>query len=256
MKLTRFVHNSLPKYGMIDHKKAYPLAGTIFQKPIREGIGFPLSEVRLLCPIDASKAICLGLNYKNHAEEMGIPTPENPSFFMKPSSALIGDGENIIYPHELVTQMDYEGELAVVIGRRARYIETEDAAYYILGYTIANDITARNLQPIHGQWTISKSFDTFLPVGPWIETDLDPEHLEITLCVNGEVRQKANTEDMIFSVPKVVSYLSKVMTLNPGDLILMGTPSGVGELHIGDEVAVTVEGIGTLKNKVVREVSN
>lgn len=256
MKLTRFVHNSLPRYGMIDRKKAYPLAGTIFQKPIREGIGFPLSEVRLLCPVDASKAICLGLNYKTHAEEMGLAIPEKPGFFMKPSSALIGDGENIIYPHELVTQMDYEGELAVVIGRHARYIEAEDAAYYILGYTIANDITARNLQPIHGQWTISKSFDTFLPVGPWIETDLDPGHLEISLKVNGEVRQQANTADMIFSVPQVVSYLSKVMTLNPGDLILMGTPCGVGELHVGDEVAVTVEGIGTLKNKVVREVYN
>lgn len=174
---------------------------------------------------------------------------------MKPSSSVIGTGEPIIYPHVLVTQMDYEAELAVVIGRRARYIEPEDAGYYILGYTIANDVTARNLQPLKGQWTISKSFDTFLPVGPWVETKLDPENLEIVLKVNNQVRQRANTSDMIFSIPEVVSYLSNVMTLNPGDIILMGTPSGVGELNPGDVVSVSVEGIGCLENKVVREVS-
>ena len=255
MKLARFVHNNITKYGMIERGKIYPLAGNLFDKPIREGRGFLPEEVRLLCPVDPTKAICLGLNYRNHAEELNLDLPEAPTFFMKPSSAVIGTGEHIVYPHVLVTQMDYEAELAVVIGRRARYIEPEDASYYILGYTVANDITARNLQPMKGQWTISKSFDTFLPVGPWVETKLDPTHLDITLKVNNQVRQQANTADMIFSVPEVVSYLSKVMTLNPGDLVLMGTPSGVGELHPGDVVTVDIEGIGCLENKVVREVS-
>lgn len=254
MKLARFVHNSTPKYGMIDHDKIYPLAGTIFDKPIREGRGYPLDEVRLLSPVMPSKAICLGLNYRTHAAELGYEIPEQPAFFMKPSSAVIGTGEHIMYPHVLVTRMDYEGELAVVIGRCARHIEPEDAGYYILGYTVANDVTARNLQPMNGQWTISKSFDTFLPVGPWVETKLDPSDLNITLCVNRKVCQQANTSDMIFSIPEVVSYLSKVMTLNPGDLILMGTPSGVGELHAGDFVTVEIEGIGCLENKVVSEV--
>ena len=244
MKLSRFVHNSVSKYGMIDHGKVYPLAGTIFEKPIRDGLGFRLEEVRLLCPVQPSKAICIGLNYKNHASELDMAIPDEPAFFMKPSSAVIGTGESIIYPHELVTQMDYEGELAVVIGRRARYIEEKDVDYYILGYTIANDVTARNLQPKDGRWMISKSFDTFLPVGPWIETKVDPHHLEMTVKVNGVVRQRANTDEMIFSVPRIISYLSKVMTLNPGDLVLMGTPSGVGELKPGDRVAITVEGIG------------
>ena len=200
MKLARFVHNSTPKYGMIDHDKIYPLAGTIFDKPIREGRGYALNEVRLLSPVMPSKAICLGLNYRTHAEELGYEIPKHPAFFMKPSSAVIGTGEHIIYPHVLVTRMDYEGELAVVMGRTARHIEAEDAAYYILGYTVANDVTARNLQPMNGQWTISKSFDTFLPVGPWVETKLDPSNLDITLCVNRQVRQQANTSDMIFSI--------------------------------------------------------
>ncbi|MBR5329116.1 MAG: fumarylacetoacetate hydrolase family protein [Firmicutes bacterium] len=253
MKLARFVHNSIPKYGMIDNGKIYPLAGTIFDKPIREGRGYPLEEVRLLSPVMPSKAICMGLNYRTHAEELGYEIPDQPAFFMKPSSAVIGTKEHIVYPHVLVTQMDYEGELAVVIGRTARYIEPENASYYILGYTVANDVTARNLQPMKGQWTISKSFDTFLPVGPWVETKVDPSNLDITLKVNRQVRQHANTSDMIFSIPEVVSYLSKVMTLNPGDLILTGTPSGVGELRAGDLVTVEIEGIGCLENKVVKK---
>ncbi len=252
MKLARFVHNNVLKYGMIDRGKIYPLAGNLFDKPIREGRGFLLEDVCLLCPVDPTKAICLGLNYLHHAKELHLELPSEPTFFMKPSSAVIGTGEPIIYPHVLVTQMDYEAELAVVIGRRARYIEAKDASYYILGYTIANDVTARNLQPLKGQWTISKSFDTFLPVGPWVETKLDPTHLDMTLKVNNEIRQQANTADMIFSIPEVVSYLSNVMTLNPGDLILMGTPSGVGELSPGDTVTITIECIGCLENKVVR----
>ena len=254
MKLARFVHNSTPKYGMIDHDKIYPLAGTIFDKPIREGKGYSLDEVRLLSPVTPTKAIGIGLNYRTHAEEMDYEIPQEPVFFMKPSSAVIGTGDHIVYPHVLVERLDYEGELAVVIGRRARYIEPEDAYYYILGYTVANDVTARNLQPIKGQWTISKSFDTFLPIGPWVETNLDPSDLNITLKVNNQIRQQASTSDMIFSVPYIVSYLSTVMTLNPGDVILTGTPSGVGEMRSGDVVSIEIDGIGRLENRVVREV--
>lgn len=250
MKLTRFIHNRGTKVGMVDRDKIYPLSGSIFEKPIREGLGYPLSEVRLLCPVVPSKIICLGLNYRDHAAELGYQPPQSPSFFMKPTSAIIGTKEHIIYPRELVTKMDYEAELVAVIGRTARYIEPEDADFYILGYTIANDITARNLQPKEGQWTISKSFDTFLPVGPWIETKIDPTNLDITLTVNGKVRQQSNTSEMIFPIPYIVSYLSKVMTLNPGDMILTGTPSGVGELNVRDEIAITIEGIGTLENIV------
>lgn len=253
MKLTRFIHNTEPRYGMVDHGKIYPLAGTIFDKPIREGIGYPLREVTLLCPVFPSKAICLGLNYRDHAEELHISAPESPAFFMKPSSAVIGTGKHIVYPKELVTQMDYEGELAVVIGKEAHYISKDEAEQYILGYTIANDVTARNLQPKHGQWTISKSFDTFLPVGPWVETRIDPSHLDLTLTVNGEVKQRSNTAEMLFPISAIVSYLSKVMTLYPGDLILTGTPSGVGPLFPGDIVRMEVEGIGYLENDVVRE---
>lgn len=253
MKLARFIHNTEPYYGMVAQGKVYPLAGTIFDKPIREGSGYPLEEVTLLCPVLPSKAICLGLNYKDHAEELHIPVPETPVFFMKPASAVIGTKEQVVYPKELVTQMDYEGELAVVIGKRARYIPEKEAAKYILGYTVANDVTARNLQPKHGQWTISKSFDTFLPVGPWVQTNLDPSCLSITLTVNGTVKQQSNTGEMIFPIPAIVSYLSKVMTLYPGDLILTGTPSGVGPLFPGDAVRVSVAGIGDLENDVVRE---
>lgn len=253
MKLARFIHNSDPKYGMVDHGKIYPLAGTIFDKPIREGIGFPLAEVQILCPVVPSKAICLGLNYRDHAAELEIQVPSGPVFFMKPSSAVIGTKEHIVYPKELVTRMDYEGEMAVVIGKKARHISAKDAPNYILGYTIANDVTARNLQPKQGQWTISKSFDTFLPVGPWVETKLDPSNLSVTLTVNGEIKQQSSTVEMIFSIPEIVSYLSKVMTLNPGDLVLTGTPSGVGPLNIGDSVRVEIEGIGYLENDVISE---
>ena len=253
MKLARFIHNNVTRCGMVDHGKVHPLAGTIFDKPIREGLSLPLDEVKIIAPVMPSKAVCVGLNYRDHAAELGIPVPEEPVFFMKPSSAVIGAGEHIVYPREFVTQLDYEAELAVVIGKTARHLSEDEAGEYILGYTVANDVTARNLQPKHGQWTISKSFDTFLPVGPWLETKLDPDRLDIILRVNGEIKQRSNTAELIVPIPAIISYLSKVMTLYPGDLILTGTPSGVGPLHPGDCVAVEVEGIGVLANDVVPE---
>ena len=179
--------------------------------------------------------------------------PKEPVFFMKPSSSVVGSGDSILYPKELVTQMDFEGELAVVMGKTARYVPEEKAAEMILGYTIANDVTARNLQNKSGQWTISKSFDTFLPVGPWVETKIDPRNLAIETSINGEIRQKSSTSEMIFSIPHIVSYLSKVMTLNPGDLILTGTPAGVGPMYVGDVVRISIEGLGYLENTVREE---
>lgn len=253
MKLVRFLHNQKCRYGMIENGIVYPLAGGLLDKPIRQGLRYALKNVRLLCPVVPTKAICIGLNYRDHARELQVQPPEEPVFFMKPSSSVIGSGEHIVYPKELVAQMDFEGELAVVMGKTARYVSEEDVPSMILGYTIANDVTARNLQPKSGQWTISKSFDTFLPVGPWVETKINPENLAIETMVNGEIRQKSSTSEMIFSIPRIVSYLSKVMTLNPGDLILTGTPAGVGSMNIGDIVRVSIEGLGYLENVVVKE---
>ncbi|HIZ76544.1 MAG TPA: fumarylacetoacetate hydrolase family protein [Firmicutes bacterium] len=253
MKLVRFLHNQKCRYGMIENDVIYPLAGGLLDKPIRQGLRYALKDVRLLCPVVPTKAICIGLNYRDHAKEMQVQAPKEPVFFMKPSSSVIGSGERIMYPKELVTQIDFEGELAVVMGKTARYVPEEKAASMILGYTIANDVTARNLQPKSGQWTISKSFDTFLPVGPWVETKIDPRDLAIETTVNGEIRQQSSTSEMIFSIPRIVSYLSKVMTLNPGDLILTGTPAGVGSMDVGDVVRVSIEGLGYLENTVGEE---
>lgn len=257
MKIVRFkAHHQKPRYGILENKIVYPLAGDIMDKPIRKGLRYRLGEVELLCPVVASKAICLGLNYRDHAKEMGVSPPDSPIFFMKPSSTVIGSGDAIIYPKELVTKLDYEGELAVVIGRTARYLTDDEAQKAILGYTIANDVTARNLQPKQGQWTIAKSFDTFLPVGPWIETDIDPTNLDITTTLNGEVKQKSNTKEMIFPIPHIVSFLSKVMTLNPGDIIITGTPPGVGSMVPNDVITIAIEGLGYLENVVKAEADN
>lgn len=256
MKLVRFIAKKIkqkPRYGLLEDNIVYPLAGDLMDKPIRQGLRYALKEVQLLCPVAASKAICLGMNYRDHAKEMGIEPPKNPVFFMKPSSSVIGSGDNIIYPKELVTRLDYEGELAVVIGKTTRHATEEEAEASILGYTIANDVTARNLQPKQGQWTIAKSFDTFLPVGPWIETEIDPTSLNIETKVNGKVQQNSNTGEMLFPIPHIVSYLSKVMTLNPGDLVLTGTPPGVGPMNVGDVVRVSIEGLGYLENTVKAE---
>lgn len=218
---------------------------------LKEGGAFlyGLNEVKLLPPCIPSKAICVGLNYKDHIEEMGDKIPEEPTLFIKPSTAVIGPDDYIILP-EMSRRVDYEGELAVVIGRKAKNVSIEEAKNYILGYTIANDVTARDLQAKDGQWTRAKSFDTFLPIGPWIVTDLDPTSLNITTYVNGEVKQKSNTRHLIFNVPTLVSFISHIMTLNPGDVILTGTPSGVGPLKPGDVVTIEIEGIGRLTNRV------
>ena len=210
-----------------------------------------VEEVQLLAPCQPSKIVAVGLNYASHAAEHRLSLPTEPLIFLKPPSAVIGQGTPIVYPDHLSQQVDHEAELAVVIGRRARRVHREEAATYVLGYTCANDVTARDLQRRDGQWTRSKSFDTFCPLGPWIVTDLDVADLAIGCRVNGELRQESRTSQMIFTVSDLIAYVSAVMTLEPGDVILTGTPAGVGPLQPGDRVAVEIEGIGALWNDVV-----
>ena len=196
-----------------------------------------------------TKIIAIGLNYMDHAKEMNHQIPTYPLIFMKPSTAVILNDDYIIYPPD-TKELHYEGELAVVIKNKTKNISKEDARYYIAGYTCANDVTARDLQRLDGQWIRSKSFDTFCPLGPRIISSIDPTHLSITTRVNGKKKKKSNTDNMIFDVYELVSYISRIMTLLPGDVIITGTPPGVGSMNIGDIVEVEIEGIGILKNKV------
>jgi len=198
-----------------------------------------------------TKIIAIGLNYLDHAREFNMELPAYPLIFMKPQTAVIGNAETIIYPPQ-TKELHYEGELAIVIGKKTRNVTVENAEHYIAGYTCANDITARDLQRMDGQWTRSKSFDTFCPLGPKIAKNIDPTNLAIATRVNGITKQKSNTNQMIFNVFQLVSFISGIMTLMPGDIIITGTPSGVGELQEGDTVEVEIEEIGILKNTVMR----
>jgi 2-keto-4-pentenoate hydratase/2-oxohepta-3-ene-1,7-dioic acid hydratase in catechol pathway len=222
----------------------------------------PVAGVRFLAPLaPRPKVICIGLNYRDHAEEQGVPPPREPLLFLKPHTAVTGPYDAVEYPG-ITTQVDYEGELGVVIGRNCRRVNSRDALGYVLGYTVFNDISARDLQFRDGQWARGKSFDTFAPVGPWIVTGdeiPDPQVLAITTWVNGEVRQQSNTANMIFSVAQLVDFVSAVMTLEPGDILATGTPAGVGIftkpapklLHVGDVVEVEIAQVGRLRNQVV-----
>jgi 2-keto-4-pentenoate hydratase/2-oxohepta-3-ene-1,7-dioic acid hydratase in catechol pathway len=211
-----------------------------------------MEEVRLLAPSLPSKIVAIGLNYRDHAEEVKLEIPKEPVFFIKPSTSVIGPGEAIVFP-KMSRRVDYEGELAIVIKKTAKSVSEEKAGDYILGYTCLNDVTARDLQPKNGQWTLSKGFDTFAPIGPWIVTDIDPGQLEISTFLNGERRQHSNTRNLIFGCKSLVSYVSQVMTLLPGDVIATGTSSGIGKMAVGDRVDVVIEGIGTLSNTIVAE---
>lgn len=207
------------------------------------------SQVRLLAPVLPSKIVAVGKNYAEHAREMGGEVPAEPMIFLKPSTSVIGPGAAIDLPG-MSAQVEHEAELAIVIGRLCKEVPLERVPDVVLGYTCANDVTARDLQRTDGQWGRAKGFDTFCPLGPWIRTDLDPSDLAIACDVDGEIRQEARTGDLVRGVPELVSWISTVMTLLPGDVILTGTPAGVGPLKSGDEVAVTIEGIGTLVNEV------
>jgi 2-keto-4-pentenoate hydratase/2-oxohepta-3-ene-1,7-dioic acid hydratase in catechol pathway len=227
-----------------------PIAGHPFGPIEPSDVRVPLADVRLLAPVLPSKVIGVGRNYAEHASELGNEVPSQPLLFLKPSTSVIGPGDGIVYPRQS-SDVQHEAELAVVIGRLCRDVPRERVADVVLGYTCGNDITARDLQKSDGQWARAKGFDSFCPLGPWIETDLDPADVAITCTVGEELRQAGRTKQMVHDVAALVSYISDAFTLLPGDVILTGTPAGVAPLSVGDEVSVTVEGVGTLTNRVV-----
>ncbi|MDR3602761.1 MAG: fumarylacetoacetate hydrolase family protein [Desulfosporosinus sp.] len=238
------------KYGAIEGEKVQLWDGTFLDpnsKPTSTWL--PLKEITLLAPVEPSKVICVGLNYALHIKEMNHSLPEDPVIFLKAPTCVIGPEMEIIYP-KISQRVDYEAELAVVIGSTIKGATEAEAAKAIFGYTCANDVTARDLQKKDGQWTRGKSFDTFCPIGPWVVTDIDPSQLDIQLLLNGDVKQSSNTQYFITSVPKLVSFISQVMTLIPGDVVLTGTPEGVGPMELGDEVIVKIQAIGELRNTI------
>ncbi len=250
MRIARFSIDDEVDFGVVEGDEVAPITGHPFAPFTFTGYRYQLSEVKLLAPVIPSKVVAIGKNYADHAVEMGGTSPSAPMIFLKPSTAVIGTDEVIAYPPSS-QRVDYEGELGVVIGRLCRDVPVESALEAVLGYTCANDVTARDQQAADGQWSRSKGHDSFCPLGPWLETHLDPADLAISTTLNGEQRQDARTAQMVHSVPSLISYISGVMTLLPGDVILTGTPAGIGAMSVGDVVEVTIEGIGTLTNRVV-----
>jgi len=251
MKYVRFSNNSSnARYGVLKGDTIKEIEGDIFGKHAVTDKTYIRNEVKILPPCEPTKIVGVGLNYSEHAEEMGSELPEEPRIFLKPHTAVIADGENIKYPDYMSRRVDFEGELGVVIGKRTSHVSMEEALEYVFGYTCVNDVTARELQKKDIQFTRAKGFDTFAPVGPVIETELDPDKLEISTYLNGELKQHSNTSHLIFGVPHLVSFISQVMTLLPGDVISTGTPKGVAPMKKGDRVQVKLEGIGTLTNYV------
>lgn len=252
MKIARFSTDGRdPRYGIVDDDELVVLSGD----PLFSGFGttgerVPLADARLLAPvIPRSKVVAVGKNYVEHVNEFGGEVPAEPLLFLKPNTSVIGPDDAIVLPPQS-HRVDFEGELAVVIGRIAKNVPASDAAAVIFGYTIANDVTARDLQKRDGQWSRAKGFDTFCPLGPVIETEYDPAGRHITTRLNGETRQEGGFDDMVHAIPAIIEYASAAFTLLPGDVILTGTPAGVGGLVDGDVVEVSVEGIGTLRNPV------
>lgn len=268
MRIVRFTTGEDPQYGVLtgavdqfgqpeEDSVVVALAGD----PLYVGIKLleeqhRLADVRLLAPVlPRSKVVGIGKNYAAHAAEMGGAVPDEPLMFLKPNTSVVGPGDPIFYPRQ-TNELHYEGELAVVIGRMCRDVPVEKATDVIHGYTIANDVTARDLQRGDVQFTRAKGFDSFCPLGPWIETDLDPQTfidgVSLQTHLNGDLVQDGNTRDLIFDIPTLIAHVSSVMTLLPGDVILTGTPEGVGPMEVGDEVEISIPGLGTLTNKVVR----
>lgn len=251
MRIGRFSYNEQVFTGELgDDEVVYPLTGELYGEIKSAGDGYPLDEVKVLAPCKPSKIICVGLNYRDHAEELKMRIPEEPVLFLKPSTSVIGPGEAVVIPPQS-KQVDFEGELAVVIKHRAKSITAEEASSVILGYTNANDVTARDLQKKDIQWNRAKSFDTFCPLGPYIVTDVDPSGLTISTYLNKVLKQHSTTSNMIFNVPTLISFISNVMTLLPGDVVLTGTTSGIGTMKDGDKVEVDIENVGRLTNPVI-----
>ncbi|HRD09372.1 MAG TPA: fumarylacetoacetate hydrolase family protein [Candidatus Nanopelagicaceae bacterium] len=263
MRIVRFTPpqgsklGSDPHFGVMEDEKTIraiasdPLYAGIF----KEDETFLLEDVRLLAPvIPRSKVVCVGKNYADHAAEMGGEVPEEPIIFIKPNTSVIGPNDIIQWPSSS-ERIDHEAELAVVISKICKEVPREKAKDVIFGYTVANDVTARDLQKKDGQWSRAKGFDTFCPIGPWIDTEFVPGSQLVTATVDGELKQSAPLSDMVFDVPFIIEFVTKVMTLLPGDVILTGTPSGIGPMNAGGEVEVAVEGLGSLKNKVSNRAS-
>jgi 2-keto-4-pentenoate hydratase/2-oxohepta-3-ene-1,7-dioic acid hydratase in catechol pathway len=249
VKIARFSTDGDPRFGIVDGDDLVVLAGD----PLFSGFQttderIPLSSAKLLAPvIPRSKVVCVGLNYTDHKDDAQVDGPDTPLLFLKPNTSIVGPGDTIQIP-PVEGRIVHEGELAIVIGRIAKQVKAEDYAQYVFGYTIANDVSARDIMFSDGQWARAKGYDTFCPIGPFIETELDTSNLEISTFVDGEPRRHGSTKDMIHSIPEIVAFASDVWTLLPGDLILTGTPAGLGGFVDGQTVDVTIEGIGTLTN--------
>jgi 2-keto-4-pentenoate hydratase/2-oxohepta-3-ene-1,7-dioic acid hydratase in catechol pathway len=258
MRIVRFIWHNTISYGTIQGYDVHALRGDPFgpdgAAALRIGPALaPLAAVQMLAPCVPAKIFLVGRNYAEHAKELGHEIPTEPLIAQKPPTGVIGPEAAVVYPGRLSQDVQFEGELAVVFGRACHRVEGAEALEYVLGYTCANDVTARDLQKRDGQWTRAKGFDTFCPLGPWIETDLDPNDLRITTRVNGEIKQDARTDTMLFPVARLISHVSQFVTLAPGDVLLTGTPEGVGPMQPGDTVEVEVERIGVLRNRIVAE---
>ncbi|MFC1912099.1 fumarylacetoacetate hydrolase family protein [Chloroflexota bacterium] len=249
MKIIRYAAGNGAEYGILDGEQVQSLTGDPYARLQKSGQSRKLSDVKLLSPCTPSKIVAAGLNYYSHAEELKMPIPPEPLLFFKPSTAVIGPGENIFYP-PFSKRLDYEAELGVVIKTRTRQVSREEAMSCVLGYICFNDVTARDLQAKDDQWARAKGCDTFAPIGPHIETELDPGNVWVESYLNGERKQRVNTSDLIFPIPELVSYISHVLTLLPGDIIATGTPSGIGPMNRGDTIEIKIDAIGTLTNYV------
>jgi 2-keto-4-pentenoate hydratase/2-oxohepta-3-ene-1,7-dioic acid hydratase in catechol pathway len=249
VRIARFSVEGEVSFGVVEGGEVAALASHPFGPLSFSGDRYPLDAVRLLAPVIPSKVVAIGKNYADHAREMGGEPRADPVMFLKPSTAVVGPGDPVAYPPS-AGRVDYEGELAVVVGRLARDVPVAAALDVVLGYTCANDVTARDQQLADGQWTRGKGYDSFCPLGPWIETALDPAASRVTTTLNDEVRQDAPTSLMLHDVAALVAFVTSVMTMLPGDVILTGTPAGIGPMVVGDTVSVTVDGVGTLTNRV------
>jgi 2-keto-4-pentenoate hydratase/2-oxohepta-3-ene-1,7-dioic acid hydratase in catechol pathway len=251
MRIVRFRAADKTRYGVLEGSHIVEYTGTPYASFKKARKRYPLRHAVLLAPVIPSKVVAIGLNYREHAEELDLPVPSEPIIFLKPVSAVCGPDDPIVFPSE-AGRVDYEAELAIVIRKRCHHAPVERAREHVLGYTCLNDVTARDLQARDGQWTRAKGFDSFCPVGPCIATDIDPNGVDVESYLNGERRQCSNTKHCIFPVEDVIARVSAVMTLLPGDVIATGTPAGIGPMQPGDKVEVRIEGIGSLKNPVIR----
>lgn len=249
MKWVRYKYQDKISYGFVMGDIIMEIEGLPYENSKQTGNTVPFAKAQLLSPCEPSKIVCIGLNYLDHVKEMGHEVPKEPTLFLKPPTTVIGPRESIIYP-DLTQNLHYEGELAVVIKTQCKAVKKDKANDYVFGYTCANDVTARDIQKNDLQWTRGKSFDTFCPLGPYIETDFDSTKAQIKTLLNGKTVQSSNIDQLVFDVPAIIEYISAVMTLLPGDVILTGTSSGVGPMQKGDKVVVEIEGLGSLENSV------